>query len=943
MAKTGYKIIIYIDVNPQSPTFQTERTERVSSEECSSSSANWAVISEYCETDENGLNTGYLVSREMDISEGSSTYGEIRETKEIDYENCEVQGSDPEWYEDEEQSYCETKIYEPSHLEGYTGYKMKLMIDGNKYSPTHNQQKWVKELSTDCPAPNTEPQIEAISENCVLVECSGKTTTNGYKTVYGIDKNPYSSTYLSSVSETVADEEHCPNNCGSQPPTAHTYVFTFQDGTTNKSDNVQYGSEQKSYTIISTIDGNPCDFTIDKSCDWISTTKESTSFNVNISENTGTSRSCTITLTQNGSNNTIQLVINQAKVVPTFCDFGALEDVNFFSWNDGYYNAEKTYEFASNCNWTISKPSGLDGWLDLKVKPMGGEYSTTLTGTDSTTYVLYMKPKLTSEPSAVYTHTVTASCSCGSETKEIELTVGAQLIGVYNNKIDNFKISHVSFHFTDGTTYLLPLSASGKGDYWTNVYKYWDASMLGKVVERAYGVYNGVEKYLLDLQYGETLSNGGMMGMNTKVSLDNEFRFEETDDDTITQTFNASGFSEIHAFIYSNISGEMSDFTYSSDASWFQVLNVEKKTANKYYDVSTRVLENTSSNERVGKITFTQTGTDNKLYIIATQRGSCTPSTNICYSSYDNVTAPDVSGGQTANTITWSWEGTKTAIDANCQETVTPTSGTSSTTVTFSENYDEERTISGTIDWNVSRCDGGTQSFTIPYSFKQSVICHPSTSTCYSVYDVVANDVDNWKTSANTITWNYSATTTTVNEDCSSLIETVTGSSSATVSFPRNYSIEDVIVSGDVIWNDHIDCSTDDTVKIPYSFNHTRYTGDTSGEIAWYDSSTQTLKTDTTWSSINACPQGGTTSVWIWSNVENAWDDYEITINYIGGTSGWISYARFTTKYPNRAKVDIYWGSNCSGTSNRAAEITFKTPASQTVLVYRVIQRYTRY
>jgi len=633
MAKTGYKIIVYIDVNPQSPTFQTERTERVSSEECSISSANWTVVSQYCETDENGLNTGYLVSREMDISEGSSTYGEIRETKTIDAENCEVQGSDPEWYEDEEQSYCETKIYEPSHLEGYTGYKMKLMIDGNKYSPTHNQQKWVKELSTDCPAPNTEPQIEAISENCVLVECSGKTTTNGYKTVYGIDKNPYSSTYLSSVSETVADEEHCPNNCGGSP-VEPTYIFTLSDGTTSTTKNVESSAQTLTFGVVSTKDGISHGWSISSG----SATKTSDGISVSLSENTSTSTTKTtnITLKQNDSNKTISIAIIQAKKEPTPVD------TYVFTWSDGTTVQNATHDYTAG-DMTFSLISTKNG--------------------------------------AAQSWTVASKSSLISvSTASTSITVSMIKIGDHTDQTHN-----------------VTLRQSGSNNVIT----------------------------LTILQTGQP-------------QIESDFRFEETDEDTLRQNFEASGFTEIHAFIISMLNGSMEDFTYSSDASWFQVLNVEKKPANEYYDVSTRVLENTSTDERVGTITFTQNTTGDKLYIIATQKGKrCTPSSYTCYQiSNSAMTHTVVAATDTENELTWDYTAVTTTINELCEETVTTESGSSSSTISFSENTsDSDKTISGYIILDKSVCGGDN---IINYSFtqrgaKKYTFCYKDSSTAKSL------------------------------------------------------------------------------------------------------------------------------------------------------------------------------------------------------------------
>ena len=244
MANTGYKIVTYMDVNPQSPTFQETRTERVAdSVNCGVESASWNVISEYCETDGSG-NTGYYVVQELDTNPLSTTYGQQRTTRTYNTTDCPLPTTDPLWDEDETKAYCETMMYEPGHVEGNTGYMMKYYTDSNILSPTFGQSEWRRESSSGCPAPDTSPQIEEVSSSCIMVECNGVATTNGQKTVYGIDKNIYSPTYLSSTTTVETDTITCPDECvdcsafnfvnlaPSAPPTyntQHIATYTLND------------------------------------------------------------------------------------------------------------------------------------------------------------------------------------------------------------------------------------------------------------------------------------------------------------------------------------------------------------------------------------------------------------------------------------------------------------------------------------------------------------------------------------------------------------------------------------------------------------------------------------------------------------------------------------------------------------------------------------------
>ena len=241
---TGYRINEYMDVNPQSPTFQETEEDRVLDASCSGTSANWVVIAEYCEMTD-GINTGYYITEEMDVDMESSTYGQTRQTKVTDTTKCPPPSTDPKWSEDESSSYCEVKTYEPGHVTGYTGYKMSHQYDGNRFSATFGQWKWERIATSGCPAPDTSPQIEEVSSSCVMVECNGVSTTNGQKIVNGLDKNVFSPTYLSSITQTVTDTTTCPDECvdcsafdfvnlaPSAPPTyntQHIATYTESDG-----------------------------------------------------------------------------------------------------------------------------------------------------------------------------------------------------------------------------------------------------------------------------------------------------------------------------------------------------------------------------------------------------------------------------------------------------------------------------------------------------------------------------------------------------------------------------------------------------------------------------------------------------------------------------------------------------------------------------------------
>lgn len=223
MALTGYRITEFIDVNPNSPTYNQTRQSRTLDSECSPVVANWVELTSFCELDEHGKVTGYYIHVQVDQAEGSDTYGETREVKETAAQGQCVDAEDnPNWTIDPYyNSRCETKTYEPSMIVGDTGRYLTKLVDDNVYSPTYKtsvesaltESDWETLFSDPfpCETPNTQPDIEAISQYC---ETSGGANT-GYLIVNGMDRNPYSSTYLTVTSAKTLDEESCPT----VPPT----------------------------------------------------------------------------------------------------------------------------------------------------------------------------------------------------------------------------------------------------------------------------------------------------------------------------------------------------------------------------------------------------------------------------------------------------------------------------------------------------------------------------------------------------------------------------------------------------------------------------------------------------------------------------------------------------------------------------------------------------
>ena len=220
MARTGYLVVVYQDINPSSPTYNTTREERTQSEEfCpTSAEANWIEDTKYCELTENGMLTGYEITVYRDVETLSPTYNQTREERELNLEECEADSSLPNWQNIGE-PFCRQTVYLPGGLMGNDGYMVQQQQDMNEYSETADEIRDVETLDLEnCPLPNTEPVWQTISESCHLVTFNGQLVYDGTKDVIRVNTNQYSPSWNNNIPETanIEDEINCPSGIEKQ-------------------------------------------------------------------------------------------------------------------------------------------------------------------------------------------------------------------------------------------------------------------------------------------------------------------------------------------------------------------------------------------------------------------------------------------------------------------------------------------------------------------------------------------------------------------------------------------------------------------------------------------------------------------------------------------------------------------------------------------------------
>lgn len=199
--------IIYIDTNPNSPTYNTTSSVTVSDSDICNVDSNpkWVETGSFCETTQSGK-TGNLVTYFQDTNENSESYGDIKTIIEFNNEcNDGVLGTEPHWEFVDDSEYCELDSNGMN-----TGYKVYKQKDVNPYSSTYKEERDYKALSNDCEKQNTKPNWTIVSESCNIVPFNGSLVYDGTKNIVEIDDNQFSDSFNATRTINKEDAEKCP-------------------------------------------------------------------------------------------------------------------------------------------------------------------------------------------------------------------------------------------------------------------------------------------------------------------------------------------------------------------------------------------------------------------------------------------------------------------------------------------------------------------------------------------------------------------------------------------------------------------------------------------------------------------------------------------------------------------------------------------------------------
>jgi hypothetical protein len=202
MARNGYKVTIYLDDNPNSVTYMETYEERVEdTDKCPLTDDDLVLISSECEIGLSGGYTGYRL-----LQYYNRTTRQYLDIKEQDAE-CEETPTEEEWV-NSGSPFCETTEQGLN-----TGYMLQLQVQMNKVLPNYGETRYQKYKSPECGG-NSCTIWELVSKQCHISVIDCVATFDGTADITEIDVNPLSLTYNQTRTVNKVDSgcENCTNS-----------------------------------------------------------------------------------------------------------------------------------------------------------------------------------------------------------------------------------------------------------------------------------------------------------------------------------------------------------------------------------------------------------------------------------------------------------------------------------------------------------------------------------------------------------------------------------------------------------------------------------------------------------------------------------------------------------------------------------------------------------
>lgn len=180
--RTGYKITVYLDDNPLSPTYmQTYEEKTLDEDTCPIPTDDLVLVSNECEITLSGY-SGYRIATYYNTTTGEYT------TEKVEDADCVASSTDEQWV-NSGTPYCEV-----SDKGVNTGYMLQPQVQSNINLENYGETRVNKYKSPDCGS-NGCAIWDDIQKQCHMLVTDCNLRFDGTSDVSQIDINPLSSTY----------------------------------------------------------------------------------------------------------------------------------------------------------------------------------------------------------------------------------------------------------------------------------------------------------------------------------------------------------------------------------------------------------------------------------------------------------------------------------------------------------------------------------------------------------------------------------------------------------------------------------------------------------------------------------------------------------------------------------------------------------------------------
>lgn len=192
--RTGYKITVYLDDNPLSPTYMETYEEKTLDEEtCPIPTDDLVLVSNQCEMTLSGY-SGYRIETYYNRTTGEYTSNRVEDP------DCVASSTDEQWV-NSGTPYCEV-----SDKGVNTGYMLQPQVQSNINLENYGETRVNRYKSPDCGS-NSCAIWDDIQKQCHILVVDSNLRLDGTSDVSQIDINPLSPTYNQTRTINRQDEE----------------------------------------------------------------------------------------------------------------------------------------------------------------------------------------------------------------------------------------------------------------------------------------------------------------------------------------------------------------------------------------------------------------------------------------------------------------------------------------------------------------------------------------------------------------------------------------------------------------------------------------------------------------------------------------------------------------------------------------------------------------